>query len=95
MKKTITDFVNDRSSAVLCTLAAHMKWGTVDDKVYTFTSNTKAGVVAQATTTPTVGFGNMATATQAAGAWAAVPEPTSGLLMLLGMAGLALKRKRA
>ena len=29
------------------------------------------------------------------GGWTAVPEPTSGLLMLLGMAGLALKRKRA
>lgn len=29
------------------------------------------------------------------GSWAAVPEPTSGLLLLLGMAGLALKRKRA
>lgn len=31
-------------------------------------------------------------------AWApaeAIPEPTSGLLLLLGMAGLALKRKRA
>lgn len=27
--------------------------------------------------------------------YAAVPEPTSGLLMLLGMAGLALRRKRA
>ena len=27
--------------------------------------------------------------------WSPVPEPTSGLLMLLGMAGLALKRKRA
>ena len=27
--------------------------------------------------------------------WTAVPEPTSGLLMLLGLAGLALKRKRA
>jgi hypothetical protein len=27
--------------------------------------------------------------------WYAVPEPTSGLLMLLGMAGLALRRKRA
>ena len=26
---------------------------------------------------------------------ASVPEPTSGLLLLLGMAGLALKRKRA
>ena len=33
-----------------------------------------------------------------AGGWvstAAVPEPTSGLLLLLGMAGLALKRKQA
>ena len=31
----------------------------------------------------------------AAGWYSAVPEPTSGLLLLLGMAGLALKRKRA
>ena len=30
-----------------------------------------------------------------AGTWTAVPEPTSGLLLLLGVAGLALKRKRA
>ena len=39
-------------------------------------------------------FGNTSAA---ATAWstAAVPEPTSGLLMLLGLAGLALKRKRA
>ena len=34
-------------------------------------------------------------ATTAANGWAAVPEPTSGLLLLIGMAGLALKRKRA
>ena len=27
--------------------------------------------------------------------FAAVPEPTSGLLMLLGVAGLALRRRRA
>ena len=27
--------------------------------------------------------------------WQTVPEPTSGLLLLLGVAGLALKRKRA
>ena len=35
--------------------------------------------------------GSMSTAVT----WAAVPEPTSGLLMLLGVAGLALRRKRA
>jgi hypothetical protein len=38
-----------------------------------------------------VGGGSSTTAT----AWTAVPEPTSGLLMLLGMAGLALRRRRA
>ena len=41
-------------------------------------------------------FGNLGTQQTA---WTAVgqsvPEPTSGLLLLLGMAGLALKRKRA
>ena len=60
----------------------------------TFTSATKTSV-AQATSIPTLGFGNMASATQTASNWVAVPEPTSGLLMLLGMAGLALRRRRA
>lgn len=45
-----------------------------------------------------VKWGTQSTPSQAAGAWKAVsdvPEPTSGLLMLVGLAGLALRRKRA
>ena len=61
---------------------------------YELTSGTvtKGATVA---TTENVNFGNMKTATTTGGAWQSVPEPTSGLLLLLGMAGLALKRKRA
>ena len=40
-------------------------------------------------------FGSLASASQAEGAWQAIPEPTSGLMILLGMAGLALRRKQA
>ena len=42
--------------------------------------------------TVTVGLGNIK---NAAGDWQTVPEPTSGLLLLLGVAGLALRRRRA
>ena len=66
----------------------------IEDSGKAYTSATKTAP-AQATTTQTVAFGNQASATQNASNWAAVPEPTSGLLLLLGMAGLALKRKRA
>ena len=66
----------------------------VEDGGKKFVSDIK-NVGAQATSTAAITFGNMATATQNASNWAAVPEPTSGLLMLLGLAGLALKRKRA
>ena len=59
-----------------------------------FTSATKS-VLAQQSDTSTINFANMQSATQNASNWVAVPEPTSGLLLILGVAGLVLKRKRA
>ena len=68
-----------------------------DDKYYVSSAATTSTAVADTGTPAAKTFASkseMATA----GNWhtlAAVPEPTSGLLMLLGIAGLALKRKRA
>ncbi|MBQ3289143.1 MAG: PEP-CTERM sorting domain-containing protein [Kiritimatiellae bacterium] len=58
-----------------------------DDAGNTFKSSEKSAR-AQATATVPLGFGS-------GGEWTVAPEPTSGLLMLLGMAGLALRRRRA
>ncbi len=74
------------------------------DDVYLSSSKT---VMGQASATASVAFANLGTSTKNAfsdstatfaskgAGWYAVPEPTSGLLMLLGMAGLALRRRRA
>lgn len=58
----------------------------------------------QASDTAFLSFGGIKAATQnnlgdaaysAAGWYTTVPEPTSGILMLVGLAGLALRRRRA
>ena len=85
-----TTFSDDR----LVGGTAYQFFFTIEDNGKAFTSAEKSGVAA-ATQTVSLTFGNMASATQNAGNWAAVPEPTSGLLMLLGVAGLALRRRRA
>ena len=61
---------------------------------YQYTSVVKSAGAVE-TGSATLNFGNLKTATQNAGNWVAVPEPTSGLLMLVGLAGLALRRRRA
>lgn len=49
----------------------------------------------KAATVPSSGSLQMAFGTQASKSWQSIPEPTSGLLLLVGGALLALKRKRA
>ena len=73
---------------------------TITDNGKTFTS-TSVGAIAQASDVAAIGFGNMASATQTASNWVGgsdpdpgVPEPTSGLLLLVGAGMLALRRKQ-
>ena len=71
------------------------------DKIYL--SATKTGVTANANDdAKSIAFGNQgansklsALGYQGTGTWSVVPEPTSGLMILLGLAGLALRRKQA
>ena len=58
-------------------------------------ANSAMAYTALETGAPLINLGNQATYTSNTSNWQAIPEPTSGLLLLLGVAGLALKRRRA
>ena len=86
------------------TLAASTTYYSIVTAEYTDSTYGAMYMAAAGTVTTTAaGAGSLANIFGGAGTattggvrnWTAVPEPTSGLLMLLGMAGLALKRKRA
>ena len=70
---------------------------TISDSSHYYLTDTQTFTTYTGTETVQVKWGSQSTASQAAGAWTSVnvPEPTSGLLVLIGMAGLALRRKRA
>ena len=90
---TVSNKTFDWSDAVAD--SAYNFYYVIEDSGKVFTSAAKENIIAQASAAATIGFGNQTSATQNPANWAAVPEPTSGLLLILGMAGLALKRKRA
>ncbi len=91
----------DQGSIGLSGLTKYSVYAVITD-TETITDDTKFMVTTASTasstygdtagTTKTFSIGSQATASQN---WANVPEPTSGLLMLVGLAGLALRRCRA
>ena len=70
---------------------------TVTDASKFYVTPAKGLVTMSGDFTASMAFGSQSTNSKNAANWSAVaaPEPTSGILLLLGMAGLALKRKRA
>ncbi len=70
---------------------------TITDSSKYYLTETTSLATMSGTDVAQVKWGSQSTASQAAGAWGSVsdvPEPTSGLLMLVGLAGLALRRGR-
>jgi len=81
------------------TSTSYMAQLVITDKDGSSITSEKAAFTTSASSTFSINFGTgsnfAASGSKFGGAeWSAVPEPTSGLLLLLGVAGLALKRKR-
>ena len=89
------DTGNDYSAGT--TLYGVILYTTTQDSKDYYMGNVATAVVEGTADIDVSGLAEALSGTSTATAWstAAVPEPTSGLLMLLGIAGLALRRRRA
>ena len=65
----------------------------IGNATYAYISGVESGTTTAIGGNAQISFGDLDGSASGAN-WTAVPEPTSGLLMLLGMAGLALRRRR-
>ena len=72
---------------------------TIADATQYMVSSAQSATVGASGGNITLGFGSMAATTTAnkfyGATWESVPEPTSGLLMLVGLGALALRRRKA
>ena len=91
-----TGISTDFSSGTVSGFAIIFDAGTLADAQHYYLVNGGSDAqvsFASATAAKTFLFRSQADASQSSSNWVAIPEPTSGLLMLLGVAGLALRRK--
>ena len=92
---TLTDDSKDYAAGNSAYAAIIYTYGTGDEMKYIGNIGTVTLESAMDVDVSGMSINLFGSSTAGATAWTAVPEPTSGLLLLLGMAGLALKRKRA
>ena len=100
----VTAFAADAATAASTVSSKAVSTGTIGSNARIAETAFTSDVTSDQTASP-ISFGSVTSSSKAfndvaggytsAGWYGAVPEPTSGLLMLLGMAGLALRRKRA
>ena len=91
-----TGAVTGNSPELTATAPATLFFAVISDDGYAYQSATITVDTIETLGATEAVFGTQKTASSASSAWTAVaPEPTSGLLMLVGLGALALRRKRA